>query len=239
MKDHASTRNIRAKVLLHQSANLGPVPDPEETQCAPNGKDSKLSTSPETNPLSVRIKRFERLKSAQQDVEIRTDEAMIKSGETLPNIASKINKVVFEDAHKHQEIVSSVTGTNLDPKHFDIPLDTSIQPSKNFLSLLKKTLFAFCIFSEMGRRTILDNFLRDIVCRREFKKKMLIYPEFRVSASSRSQDSNNTSRISGICDYAIGFCPEPLTLPLLNLASSQSRLKDNGKENTSGKVWLK
>ena len=78
----------------------------------------------------------------------------------------------------------------------NIPIDTKINPSEEFIELFKKNCSVFQIGSEASRRTVIDLFLREVVFQ---------FPDFMIICEYNMAVVNETKRrkLNGQCDYSI------------------------------------
>ncbi|KAI9088730.1 hypothetical protein DFS34DRAFT_565305, partial [Phlyctochytrium arcticum] len=82
------------------------------------------------------------------------------------------------------------------------PLDEDVFPSDNFLAQFQKNCEVWSMNSEASRRTFIELFLRDVVARNEFHKKMRIFCE--LPLTSVNENGKKRQKLSGRTDYSIG-----------------------------------
>jgi hypothetical protein len=115
-----------------------------------------------------------------------------------PEVESK----TFKEADS--EWTSTVTGINTVYREWtSYQLDDSIYPSEHFNSRLTQSVSLVHMKNEAGRRFVLNDFLLDVLYRREFNELLRIFPEIRMEVSNIVGNKNR--KIVGDIDYTIGF----------------------------------
>ena len=93
--------------------------------------------------------------------------------------------------------ISEATGIEDDNQVWEnIPIDTTVEPSQEFVELFKKNCSVFEFGAEASRRTIIDLFLREVVSQ---------FPHFNIICEYHMTLVNETKkrRLNGNCDYTI------------------------------------
>jgi hypothetical protein len=111
------------------------------------------------------------------------------------------NSQLFTNAD--QNFIEKVTGTKLCPRAWIVPEDTKVFPSDTLKQRLEDIGNVVSIYKESGRRFILNEFLLDILSRKEFRNALGIYTEYEFSVSALS-DTAEKFQLSGVADYTIG-----------------------------------
>ena len=128
---------------------------------------------------------------------------------TVPSSAPALVSMAYGKAP--MSFITEATGIQDENQVWEnIPVDTTVEPSPEFVELFKKNCSVFDFGPEASRRTLIDLFLREVVSQ---------FPDFVVVCEYRMSLVNEIKkrRLNGNCDYTIchrGLRNQPLLVAI-------------------------